>query len=221
MKDLFRMLAGRVLRIYLLVLFAGAFVLLFYPKGTFLLWLNERHSPLGDVFFKYVTHLGDGALYGVILLILLCFNYYRALLLFIIVIVQTLPVQILKRFVFASNPRPKAWFANVDDVTLNFVEGVKIHMTNSFPSGHTATAFAIAFFLMYWTRYRWLQFSLLLAAIMVGISRIYLNLHFLADVWAGAIIGSLSSLVVLWFFEHYQTGLKEKASWQRGLFFRK
>jgi undecaprenyl-diphosphatase len=59
----------------------------------------------------------------------------------------------------------------------------------SFPSGHTITAFAIATALGLF--YPSLFSVLLPCAVLIGISRIVLGMHFLSDVVAGALIGSL------------------------------
>ena len=59
----------------------------------------------------------------------------------------------------------------------------------SFPSGHTITAFAIAVSLSRF--YPELAPALLFCAISVALSRIVLGMHFLSDVLAGAVIGSL------------------------------
>ncbi len=59
----------------------------------------------------------------------------------------------------------------------------------SFPSGHTITAFAIA--LPVGIFYPELQGGLLAAALLIASSRIMLGMHFLSDVIAGSIIGSV------------------------------
>jgi undecaprenyl-diphosphatase len=59
----------------------------------------------------------------------------------------------------------------------------------SFPSGHTITAFAVAVSLSLF--YPGLAIGLLFCAVSVAASRILLGMHFLSDVLAGAIIGTL------------------------------
>jgi undecaprenyl-diphosphatase len=65
----------------------------------------------------------------------------------------------------------------------------------SFPSGHTATTFALAMVLA-WHFPLWSVPLFLLAGI-IGYSRIYVGVHFLSDVIAAAIIGVLSAVVVM------------------------
>jgi hypothetical protein len=68
---------------------------------------------------------------------------------------------------------------------------------NSFPSGHTATAFMGAEFL--WQEYKdvslWYGISGYVVATGTGLFRVYNNRHWLTDVAAGAAIGMLSTKV--------------------------
>jgi undecaprenyl-diphosphatase len=70
---------------------------------------------------------------------------------------------------------------------------------NSFPSGHTTTAFALAFWvflLTYRTRYRWWGYGALLLAGLVGLSRVYRGVHYPSDVLVGAAVGVLWGALV-------------------------
>ncbi len=64
----------------------------------------------------------------------------------------------------------------------------------SFPSGHSITAFAIAVSLGLW--YPALLVGLLFCALSVAASRVILGLHYLSDVIAGLLIGTLIGLAV-------------------------
>ncbi|AWG24926.1 phosphatase PAP2 family protein [Flavobacterium kingsejongi] len=71
---------------------------------------------------------------------------------------------------------------------------------NSFPSGHTATAFAGAEFM--WQEYKdksiWYGISGYAVATGTGLFRMYNNRHWLTDVAAGAGIGILSTKIAYW-----------------------
>lgn len=63
-------------------------------------------------------------------------------------------------------------------------------MTYSFPSGHTCAAFSMAFILN--TSFVNVGFLFLGMACLVGISRMYLGVHFFTDVFVGGIIAYLT-----------------------------
>ncbi len=153
-----------------------------------------------NVFFKYFTYLGDGLVYLILFLGFLFIKYTHSLKIFVLTIIQTSIVVFFKQFLFDSLPRPKIFFEGI--VPLNFVDGVTVFGYDTFPSGHTATAFAIAtLFALTFNKHYLVSFLLFIGATLVAFSRVYLMQHFFVDVYIGAIIGVLSALIVHKIFE--------------------
>lgn len=71
---------------------------------------------------------------------------------------------------------------------------------NSFPSGHTFTAFVGAEVLRreYGKEYPWIAVAGYAVATLVGVMRVYNNRHWAGDVLAGAGLGILSTTLVYW-----------------------
>jgi membrane-associated phospholipid phosphatase len=101
---------------------------------------------------------------------------------------------LFKLWLLKGLPRPLEHFQNTG-ITLNLVEGVKVHHFNSFPSGHTLTAFSAAFAVvcLFPQSSKWLQILVLLLACCCGISRIVLAQHWPLDVAGGAVLGIAAS----------------------------
>lgn len=152
---------------------------------------NRVHFPLGDTLVPYLTHFGDGAIFafGLIFLWIRFRDFFAILFTSLYTLLAT---TLLKQFVFAGAPRPAKYFP---EGTLELVDGVKMHMINSFPSGHTTAAFAFygILALLVTQKYEWLRIPLFIIAMAVGLSRVYLNQHFLIDVWAGMALGLVIS----------------------------
>lgn len=75
---------------------------------------------------------------------------------------------------------------------LHLVDGITVHTYNSFPSGHTATAFAFALLIAVLVPSTLLTLVCVAAALLVGYTRIYLGQHFPIDVAGGMIVAAVS-----------------------------
>lgn len=166
-------------------------LMVFTNHGDFVLWLNGQHTAFGDFFFKYFTNLGDGILLAVLALYFLFTNFYKFYYTLIAIAFQTVFVHIFKQWLFDGEPRPKTFFSDRLE-ELNFVEGVNVRSFDSFPSGHTATAFLLAFVFISLGKNKYLNVLFFVSAVLVGISRVYILQHFLRDVYIGSVFGILS-----------------------------
>ncbi|MFZ4548352.1 MAG: phosphatase PAP2 family protein [Bacteroidales bacterium] len=79
-----------------------------------------------------------------------------------------------------------------------FIEKLSVGGSPSFPSGHTADAFAFAVGLSLIYPKWYIFIPSLLWATLIGYSRMVLGVHFPSDVLAGAIIGTVCTLICFW-----------------------
>ncbi len=176
----------------LLILIAP--VLAAFSKQEIHLFLNKAHSPFFDIVFKYGTYLGDGIAVPIVgIVLLLFFNFRRALYLIISCAASGLFVEFLKKVFFSDIKRPVAVFRGVADLYL--VEGVNVHVYFSFPSGHAATAFGLCCCLAIFSKDRIVKLMLFFLAVMVAYSRVYLSQHFLCDIFVGSVIGTAGAVI--------------------------
>lgn len=176
-----------------LMIIVVVFLILFGESITFLA-LNSFHKNWLNNFFIYYTLLGDG-IFSILVSIFFIFRNRRlGIALLLAFLSSGLIAQIVKACVVS--PRPKAFFkANLHSF---FIDGVTLHNSASFPSGHTTSAFAMATVLVVFFKNKKMQLPLLLAAVLVGYSRIYLSQHFLGDVLAGSFIGVVFGILMSW-----------------------
>lgn len=184
---------------YLLI---PGFILLITAKGQFEIWLNSFHTAYFDNFFYWVTYFGDGIFAACVLAgCILFFSIRKGIISTIILLLVSAVTQILKLFVFPDNHRPSVYLKDVLD--LHFVEGLEIHTSNSFPSGHTTQAFCLFFLFAYYQPDKSMNYVFFIIAVLAGISRVYLLQHFLVDIYVGAIIGTIGSMISLFYVNKY------------------
>ncbi len=190
---------------------------IFFLLSTFFLMLNSRgdgfqeitayHSPFLNSFFGYFTNLGDGMFSLFLVVILLVMRRFDfALQILIAFLISGLFTQVLKGLI--TSPRPRDFFSVTDNIYI--VDGFTLGGKASFPSGHTASAFALAVSLSLYSRNKSLGIVYLLLAIGVGYSRVYLSQHFPGDVFGGAIIGVVVSIWVYLFMEKFNPGIMRR-----------
>ena len=110
------------------------------------------------------------------------------------VLVGTLLTNVIFKPMF-DRPRPYVYYAD-NPLFMSWYEfaGAHIESDKSFPSGHTTAAFEIgvALFLVLNKKYSWIfpVFSVL-----VGLSRIYLMVHYVTDVLGGVLVGTFAGIM--------------------------
>lgn len=179
---------------YLIFIVLGAVLLLANSKTNTHLEFNTFHTHFFDIFFYYITFLGDGVTALLVVIMLLAVKYRYAFIVGVSNFIASLITQILKHTLFVNMVRPKKFFEGIHD--LYFVPGVENYLYNSFPSGHSTCAFSLYFALSIIVKNKFLKFFFFIIALLVCISRVYLSQHFFEDIYAGAIIGVLITFIV-------------------------
>lgn len=154
--------------------------------------LNSFHSNLSDIFWVSMTTLGDGLLLGIILGMFMMVNPRITVFGLILILAASLTVNVIKLILPALRP--------VEALETVHIVG-PILRSGSFPSGHSAAAFATALALAHFSPSRVLKVILLFFGILVGLSRIFVGAHFPSDVIWGIILAlSLYELlrVLVW-----------------------
>jgi len=180
----------------LLVLFALSIL---FTKADVVLWVNRNHSDFQDYFFKTITHLGEGWIFIPVLIYTLFVRFSLSFAIASVALAHGIVCVILKRVFFASALRPTEI---IDKELLYIIPDVAFHSNYSFPSGHTATIFCFVVFVSLLIQHRLASFILLIIALVVGYSRIYLLQHFLIDVTAGAFIGTITAFLFAYLVDH-------------------
>ena len=167
--------------------------------------IQSLRSPELDIAMVFFSHLGDHGLIWIAMAFgLLAFEKTRLIgkVTAMSIIVEIITVTLLLKPLI-NRVRPCAYETLSDPL-------VSVCYTDpSFPSGHTAVAFAFASALFFMNR-RWGLVALLCAALM-GFTRLYMFVHFPSDVAAGAVIGTVIGFICYRLYQRYEA-LKKQSS---------
>lgn len=164
-----------------------------YHEHRMFCFVNQqiRHQAL-DFFFNIITHLGGAAasIATALCIALFAEGVWKSagMLSCVALGLSHVPVAIIKK----KYPRLRPYL--VLEGTHTCKKSLKDH---SFPSGHTTAIFSVTVPMMLITP--WVTAILLPVASLVGMSRIYLGLHYPSDVLAGLLIGTTTALTTVAF----------------------
>ena len=183
---------------FLIVLITGFALMLVFSKTELFLWINRKYNPFFDQFFKLNTLLGDGWMTIMVVCGMLFFKFRYAVLTAFAYAYSSMAVQILK--ILFNAPRPIKFFEGI--APIRTIDGYAMHEWNSFPSGHTASAFTLAVVLSYILPYKNSHLILVPLAVLTAFSRVYLAQHFMEDIIAGSLIAVIMTLQLIYWLEH-------------------
>ena len=175
--------------------FVIAYIVLQALDANQSLFLSLNHASqqiLPDALAAHLTEIGNGALVGVLALILVMFSPDGAKRFLFITLLSALVIAGLKKLF--NDPRPASVlpiedFHIIGDVLKKY----------SFPSGHTTTAFAMAGFVLLTYQNLALRSIAVVMALLAGIARISVGAHWPEDVFAGAALGLILAFIGAYF----------------------
>jgi membrane-associated phospholipid phosphatase len=177
---------------YFAFLGLAAFLLIKQEKGSLNIFLDKHHLLSLDHFFVQYTNLGDGIAATAFCFLMLFVSARWFIGLSGALISVSLISQLLKRLI-DENMRPRQFF--LENYQFREIAWLDPHLWHSMPSGHTMAAFCLFAFLAFISRKKSYGYVCIMAAVLVGFSRIYLAQHFLADVVAGSILGIIVAVI--------------------------
>ena len=179
------------LSVTLIAIFAIAFGLLLWKFDFEILFFIQNHlrNDVLDVIVPFYTNLGDDGIIWIILgLVLLIPKKTRKcgiMVLAALLVMLVVNNMVLKNLV--ARPRPCATYPEMVDL-------VHVPKSYSFPSGHTVSAIAVA--VTIFLHHKKLGIVALVMAVLMGLTRLYVFVHFPTDVYGGMIVGSAIALSV-------------------------
>jgi membrane-associated phospholipid phosphatase len=218
MKLLLRENRFSLLLLFLLLTFSSI-ILLNTGKNSGHLQINSivNANYYVDVFFKYITYLGDGLLILILSCLILFFNIRLGFALLVSYGLASLISSTLKHWAFPNVNRPFFVFQWEDRHALKLVDGVDMYIHNSFPSGHATAAFVFFMMLSFFLKSKSAKIICVCMAALAAFSRVYLSQHFLIDITGGAILGSSIAVLIAYFF-FYKNERGFLPQWNRALF---
>jgi len=162
-------------------------------RENLFLSLNTNLGWWPDQFFSLLTQLAEGWIWIPYLVFVAILYKKEVAFIMINFVTSTLLTQLPKNYIWPNVNRPIA--SGIPISKIHTVPGVELHTYNSFPSGHSATAFTLLLLTAYLFPNKKVLVLATLYAIICGYSRIYLGQHFPIDV-AGGIIAALLSVAI-------------------------
>lgn len=196
MKQILKNFSGFYFPFILFTIIAGTNLLFNYQNGDWVLWFCTHFNSLVFQIFKYITLIGEPQVLIPCILIIFLLNMGSGAFIFISWFSASMTTIVLKGII--NNHRPPHYFK---DIFIECSGQTDFFYNHSTPSGHTTAAFAFFAALALLSKYKWAQFVFFIAALVIGLSRIILFVHFYYDVYFGAIIGAISAFIIYYLLE--------------------
>ena len=150
---------------------------------------NHLRTPAGDVIMPLITKLGNGGILWIVtgLLLLIPRKHRKTG----VMVLAALAIEYLLCNVWLKNAVAAARPCDLNQSVQLLIARPGDY---SFPSGHTGASFAAVTALYFGKERYW--YLALIPAVLIAFSRMYLYVHFPADILGGILVGAVSGMAV-------------------------
>lgn len=166
------------------------------------LFLNNLGTPFFDPFWLFITHKFSSIPLYAILIYLLYKNFGFKKTIAALVVVAIM-ITITDQLSYAV----KHWVMRPRPCSEKSIEGLGRFITRcgsyGYFSGHATSSFALAIYLglIFRSTYKYMFLGLVIWALFVSYSRIYVGVHYPGDVLTGMMVGSCLGLGCFWLYK--------------------
>lgn len=197
-----------------LLILSATIYLFSKEQGDLVLQLNQHRTPGRDTLFIVVTQLAEPLSYLLVVAVFALYRYRTAF--FTIAVGATASIIALSLKETFQHARPLRWFYDNANHLWHALDRFDPLVYNnswaysSFPSGHTISAFALFSFIAFNARHNkhFIGLLCLFIATAIAMSRVYLLMHFVKDITAGAILGIFIGATI--FFVQFKVSPENK-----------
>jgi undecaprenyl-diphosphatase len=171
------------------------------------LWLNGYHTPFWDHIMWFISGRFEWFPLYIMMASFLIYRYkWKSIWIILsvalaVTLADQIAVHLFKNIFMRPRPTFNPAIQNLVHVVNDYRGG-----TFGFVSNHAADTFAFATFMSFLFKNRYFTLGILIWAAIVSYSRIYLGVHYPADVFGGAMLGTFLGILVYIF---YNTRLKK------------
>ncbi len=201
-----KILAQNRLSLSICLIIIGIFGFIIFMKGNedLFLFINQKLNPALGQAARLFSLLGESWVMAGLLVLSFKMPFRQTLLVGFTWLSAAIHSWIFKLWLCKGWPRPFEFYSQ-KGIVLNLVDGVKLHHWNTFPSGHTLTAFSIVFLIraLYPKLPSQFTYLAILLASFCGFSRIILVQHWPMDVLGGMVLGCSAALSAQWLHNRF------------------
>ena len=171
-----------------------------FDMSVFTFFGEQIQSATMNIVAEFITFFGGSEFVMPMAVLGLVLSFFKrtrkfGMAVLFAVLVGTLLTNVIFKPMF-DRPRPYVYYAE-DPLFMSWYgfAGAHVESDKSFPSGHTVSAMATAFTVF--SQHKKLGIVTIVMALLMGLSRLYVGVHFPTDVYGGIIVAFFISLSVI------------------------